>query len=206
VRLVELEYERTAKFIDGVISTSVTVRGWAITIWLAVVGVALTSNAWELAILAALVVFVFAFIDAYHAWLYWEALRRANELERLAGAYYETLGRNAEDEDAEIDLRVRLESHRFGLYRNFKRFRLRDLRFARPPIFFRVFYPILILTAIGAAAWIAGRDKASPTCVVVEDSRPQAIQCEDRLIIGGKVVDVVPPQRPALPPTTSTRK
>src|SRR5437868_1929488 len=63
-RLIELEYERTSKFIDGVIATTATIRGWAVTIWLAVVGVAFDRSVWELGVLAAIVAAVFMVIDA----------------------------------------------------------------------------------------------------------------------------------------------
>jgi len=56
-------------------------------------------------------------IDGYHSWLYGEALVRANDLERLTAAYYDSFGRLAGDADADADrdLRIRLESHVFGL-------------------------------------------------------------------------------------------
>ena len=130
-------------------------------------------------------------IDGYHAWLYGEALARANELERLSGAYYDSFGRLAGDDDAETDLRIRLETHVFGLYRNFKRFRPKDLWYVRPWVFFKLFYPLLIGIGIGAAFLIhdAGTDDP-PTCTGVPNSRPQAIQCGNTLFIGGKPVRI----------------
>jgi hypothetical protein len=192
-KLIDVEYERTAKFIDGVSSTTATIRGWAVTIWLAVIGVAFSQSTWELAGLAAVVALVFLVIDGYHAWLYGEALARANELERLSGAYYDSFGRLAGDNDAETDLRVRLETHVFGLYRNFKRFRPRDLWFVRPWVFFRLFYPLLVVIGVGAAFFIASSGEGDPpTCKLIENSRPQAIQCGERVIIGGKSISILP--------------
>ena len=184
--LVNVEYERTAKFIDGVTSTTATIRGWAVTIWLAVLGVAFSQSVWELAALAAAVALTFFVIDGYHAWLYGEALARANELERLSGAYYDSFGRLAGDVDAETDLRIRLETHVFGLYRNFKRFRAKDLWYVRPWVFFRLFYPLLVTIGVGAALLIAGTGKDSTkTCKAAAQGRPAVVRCDNDLFFGG---------------------
>ena len=173
--------------------TGVTIRGWAITIWLALLGIAFSQGHWELGLLAAAVALVFSVIDGYHAWLYGEALARANQLERLSAAYYDSFGRLADDEEAATDLQVDLEAHRFGLYRNFKRFRLRDLAFVRPTVFFRLFYPLLFAVAVGVAALVAFTgDDEPPACNVVADSRPQAIECGDTLVVNGRRVEIQP--------------
>jgi hypothetical protein len=190
-RLVELEYDRTAKFVDGLISTQATVRGWAVTIWLAVLGVGFDRSVWELSALAAIVAVVFMIIDAYHAWLYGEALTLANELERIQGAAYDAVGRRATDPDADKDLRTRLESHRFGLYRNLKRFRPRDLLYARPRVFFYFFYPLLALVGVGAAVYIAQQKSPSEsTCKVVAATHGRTIQCGKVVIVGNHVTTV----------------
>ena len=192
-KLIDVEYERTAKFIDGITGTTATIRGWAVTIWLAVIGVAFGQSTWELAGLAAVVAAVFFVIDGYHAWLYGEALSRANELERLNAAYYDSFGRSAGDKDAERDLRVRLQAHRFGLYRNFIRFRLRDLLFVRPWVFFRLFYPLLVLVGAGSAALIAHDHQDNPpTCKAVSAAARPTIQCGNALIVGGKRIKIRP--------------
>jgi hypothetical protein len=188
-KLVELEYERVAKFIDGVIATEATIRGWAVTIWLAVVGLAFSQSLWELGVVAAGVGATFFFIDAYHAWLYGEAIVLANELERLTASYYDSFGRLAGDNDAETDLRVALETHRFGLYRNLKRFRLRDVLFARPAVFFRFFYPALIAAGIGIAVLlgVSGGDD-EPSCALISDASAVIVQCGNSLVVDEKVV------------------
>jgi hypothetical protein len=188
---IDVEYERTAKFIDGVTSTTATIRGWAVTIWLAVIGVAFSQTIWELAALAAAVALTFLVIDGYHAWLYGEAIARANELERLSGAHYDSFGRLAGDSEAETDLRVRLETHTFGLYRNFKRFGLKDLWYVRPWVFFRLFYPLLIAIGVGAAVFISDtRKENAPDCKLVGGSYPQVIQCRNTLYVGGRMVRI----------------
>jgi len=188
IRLVELEYDRTAKFIDGVIATGATIRGWAVTIWLAVIGVAFDRSVWELGVLAVLVAAVFLVIDGDHAWLYGEAMARANELERLEASSYDAAGRRAGDPDAARDLRERLEAHRFGLYRNFKRFRFRDLWFVRPTVFFRVFYPFLALVGVAAAVFIALQTSdEGPQCRLVSTGHERVVQCGKIVLIGNHV-------------------
>jgi hypothetical protein len=188
---IDFDYERTTSFIEGITGTSATIRGWAITIWLAVVGVAFDRGSWELAALGAVVALVFFVIDAYHAWLYGEALLRATAIEQLQGEYYTSLGRRADDPDGAGDLRKRLEEHRFGLYRNFKRFRLKDIAFARPFVFFRLFYPFLAAVAIGAAILLATQSSDDPACKAIPDTGETAIQCGDVVIVDG---DVARPQ------------
>jgi hypothetical protein len=145
VRIVELDYERTAKFIEGVIGTSAAIRGLLVTAWLAVVSLAVNTGRWPLAAVSFAVVLIFGLIDAYHSWLYDQALRHAIELESVSGKYYAALARGGDDPDAEDDLQAHLQAHRFGVYRNLRRFRVRDLRFARPKIFFQILYPALLL-------------------------------------------------------------
>lgn len=157
LRLVELDYARTSKFIEGLVATGATLRGWAITIWLAVLGVAFDRNTWELAALAAIVILVFAVVDGYHAWLYREAFEHARSLERISSSYYKSLGRGADDPDAKLDLREELEAHRFGLYANLRRFAPRTLLHARPAVFFWFLYPFLALVGAASALFIGLR-------------------------------------------------
>lgn len=92
---------------------------------------------------------------------------------------------------------MRLEAHRFGLYRNFKRFRLRDLGFVRPAVFFRLFYPLLALIGVAAALFVGIADRGDPpSCKTVPGSKPQVIQCGDTLIVDGRVVEIVPSAKP----------
>ncbi len=128
VRLVELDYERTAKFIEGVIGTSAAIRGLLVTAWLAVVTLAVNTSRWALAAVSLAVVIVFGLVDAYHSWLYHQALQHAIELESISRTYYAALARGGDDPDAEEDLEVHLQAHRLGVYSNLRRFRMKDLR------------------------------------------------------------------------------
>lgn len=180
VRLVELDYERTAGFINGITTTMATIRGWAITIWLAVLGIGLERGLWQVALLAAASAGVFLLLDGYHAWLYGEALAHAAKLERLSGKYFDSLGRGAADEDVELDFEVALQAHRFGMYRNFRRFRLRDLLFVKPYIFFRGFYPFLIGTALLAmVVLVAVESPDDPPCTVDRAEDAVTVKCGD---------------------------
>ena len=180
VRLVELDYERTAEFINGVTTTMATIRGWAITIWLAILGIGLERSLWQVTLLAAASAGVFLLLDGYHAWLYGEALAHAAKLERLSGKYFDSLGRGAVDDDVELDFQVALESHRFGMYRNFRRFRFKDLRFVKPYVFFRAFYPFLVGVAILATILLASAQSADdPPCTVDRDEEAVTVKCGD---------------------------
>ncbi len=207
VRLVELDYERTAQFINGIISTTATIRGWAVTIWLAIIGVAVDRGQGLLALVAAVVVFAFLLIDGYHAWLYREALIHATALERLSGRYYDSLGRGLDDEDIELDLRVALESHRFGMYRNLKQFRLNDLRFVRPAIFFQVFYPMLVVLAVVVAGLLFGAGESKhTTCEVFLQEPTVRVECGDVIVTELPQPSVpgatqVPSDTPSIAPT-----
>src|ERR1700759_2127787 len=72
VRLIERDYDQTAEFIRSVVSTILTTRGWCVTVWLAVLGLAIDHSSVGLAILAAFLLFPFGLLDAYHSWLYSE--------------------------------------------------------------------------------------------------------------------------------------
>ena len=184
VRLVELDYERTADFINGVTGTAATIRGWAVTIWLAVLGIGLERELWQVTLLAAAAGAVFWLVDGYHAWLYGEALAHASKLERLSGRYFDVLGRGTDDDDLEIDFRVALESHRFGMYRNFRRFRPRDLWFVKPYVFFRIFYPFLVFLAMLATVLVAvAKDEPASPCTIERAEGATTVSCGDVEIV-----------------------
>lgn len=44
--LVELDYNQTSEFVRGVLGTATTIRGWAITIWLALAGFSVQQDQW----------------------------------------------------------------------------------------------------------------------------------------------------------------
>jgi hypothetical protein len=151
VRLVERDYDQTSEFIRSVIGTTSTTRGWAVTVWLALLGVSIQQSNPALALLAGFILIPFGLLDAYHSWLYSEALDHARGLERLAASYYLALEKGEDDEDLVLDFEERLGAHSFGLYRNFKRFQLPEIRAARPRLVFAYFYPGLLGAALLAA-------------------------------------------------------
>lgn len=148
VRLIERDYDQTSEFIRSVIGTISTTRGWAVTVWLALLGVAIDHSSPGLAILASFILAPFGLLDAYHSWLYSEALNHARALEKLTTAYYTALEMGEDDEDVGLDFEEALGSHKFGLYRNFRRFQLPEIRAARPQLVFRYFYPGLLASAL----------------------------------------------------------
>lgn len=153
LRLVEVEYDRTSKFIEGTVGIVTTVRGWAVTVWLALLGAALSEKLWEISVLAAVAPLVFMLVDAYHGSLYNQALLHAKDLERITGRHYAALSRGAAHSYAELNAQVALASHKYGLYSNLREFRWSDLLRSRPRVFVRVFYPVMI--ALGAVVAIA---------------------------------------------------
>lgn len=155
IRLVERDYDQTGEFIRSIVGTTLTIRGWAVTVWLAVLGVAINQESVPLAALAALLLAPFTLLDLYHSWLYSEALGHARTLERISGAYYSAVERGEEDEDLVIEFEERVAGAKFGLYLNFKRFQWPQIRHARPTLVFKFFYPGLSVAALLAAALIA---------------------------------------------------
>lgn len=155
VRLVERDYDQTAEFIRSVVGTTLTTRGWCVTVWLAVLGLAIDHGSVGLAALAAFILTPFGLLDAYHSWLYSEALKHARALEQLSTSYYAAVESGEDDEDLIFDFEAALGSHRFGLYGNFKRFQLPEIRNARPELVFRWFYPGLAAAALVSAVLIA---------------------------------------------------
>lgn len=154
IRLVELDYERTTRFVQSLVTTGTTLRGWAITLWVGAIGVSFTTHQGVLSLLAAAVIAVFGLVDAYHSWLYEQAMRHARRVERVSALYFASLSRGDDDPDLQEDAQTAIEGHQFGLYTTFRRFHWRDLWFVRPRPFFRYLYPALIGVAFVAALWL----------------------------------------------------
>ncbi|MGN6372326.1 MAG: collagen-like triple helix repeat-containing protein [Solirubrobacteraceae bacterium] len=155
VRLVEADYANTSDFIKNVVTTGSTIRGLAVTIWLALLGFSVQQGLWELAALAGIVAAVFWLLDGYHGWLCAEALTHARAAEKVTSLYFNALSRGEDNKRALTDFRSELRFHRFGLYLNIRAFRPRDLLSARPRVFYVVLYPVLILLALIALALVA---------------------------------------------------
>ncbi len=154
LKLIDLDYERTSAFIESIVGTGTTIRGWGVTLWLGLLGFAVDRHRWQLAALAGAVTVAIALADAYHASLYRQALDHARMAENITSRYFAMLHHGDDDPDAERDLRVQLAGYRYGLYTNLWRFRLRDVWNAPPVAFFRVIYPLLVAGAAAAAIYI----------------------------------------------------
>jgi hypothetical protein len=155
VRLLEEDAERTSKFVESIVGTGFTIRGWAITVSLAIVGIAFDRDLWELAILGLVIVLLFAFMDGYHTWLYTQALKHGRAIDHILGLHYATLTRGVDDPSVKEEFQVEVEVHKFGLSSNLERFRWASLRRVRPRFIMGVMYIILGFVAIVAAIAIA---------------------------------------------------
>lgn len=149
MELVRLDYDTALRSMSGFITTAGQLRGFGITAWSVVLGLAVRDASVALSILAAFVLLTFWYADAYHSALYRLALSRALELEKLLAAYVDRLGIDADDEHAVAVMVSRLESHRFGMHRWLRPVTAKDMLRSRPKAVFRVIYPALLLSALG---------------------------------------------------------
>lgn len=148
VRVLELDYEKTTKLIEGIVSSSFTIRGWGIALISALIGLTFQAGLWEIAAVAAIVTFLIAFVDGYHAWLYGQVLRHAQNVEHVIGLYYASLARGEDDPDAGRDFEIAILSHRFGRFAEISKFSLGALRNARPRLVIVILYITLLVCAI----------------------------------------------------------
>lgn len=175
VRIVELDSERTAKFIEGVIGTSATLRGILLTAWVAVITLAFDTGRWTLAAASFGIVVVFGVLDAYHSWLYYQALGHAVKLEELSGWYHRALAKGLDKPRDDIDFQVKLQDDPFGLYNSLQgKFTWKDLGKARPQIFFQVLYPGLLAISIIASAVLAATSTPNNCYIVQIQATPAA--------------------------------
>ena len=153
ISLVRLDYETTRSLIDGVVRTSLALRGVGLTLVLALLTFAVENSSVPVALCGGVAVVLFMFLDAYHGSLYAHGLRRAHELEHILSLRYKELERAGLDADVSIDLDIALAEHRFGQYSNFPRFRLAFLRRARPLGVYVVLYGGLAALAIASVVY-----------------------------------------------------
>lgn len=151
LELVELDYNQTSEFVRGVLSTATTIRGWAITIWLALAGFSVQQDQWVLSTLGVVVAASFFVVDAYHLSLYRHGLNHLQSLERLYADYYGALSRAEFDPEVLDEFLIDLEAHRFGFYRRLGPFSLKRSLTAGPRVFVGM-YAVLIVVSIGLAA------------------------------------------------------
>jgi hypothetical protein len=153
IALVREDYATTRLLIDGVVRTSLALRGVGLTLTLALLGYAVAHSSVIVAALALPSVWLFLYLDAYHGWLYDEGRRRARDVEHLLRLRYRQLERGDEDPDAEHDLDRALGRHELGQYLALPRFRYRYLLRARPRAVYVAIYGSLTLLASGAVVY-----------------------------------------------------
>jgi hypothetical protein len=139
--LIRLDYDATLRAMHSFVQTAGQIRGIGVAAWGVVLGLAVRDTSWELSVLAASLIAMFAYADAYHAALYRRAFSRAVRLETLLDDYLNCLGIDAGDEEAEIRLLSKLETHRFGMNRSLGKLTVGSLLNARPLAIFRFLYP-----------------------------------------------------------------
>jgi len=100
VRELELDYEKTTKAIESVVSSSFTIRGWGMTLIAALIGLSFQNKLWPLSALAVVVILLLALVDGYHSWLYAKVLQHANNIETILRYYYAFLARGDVDPQA----------------------------------------------------------------------------------------------------------
>lgn len=148
VRVLELDYEKTTKAIESILSSSFTIRGWGIALSSALIGLTFQAQHWEIAVLAVVVTLLVAFVDGYHSWLYAKVLQHANNIETIMRYYYAFLARGDVDEQARLDFLGKLLAHRFGRFTEIRKgFTLANLREARPRCVIVTLYATLLLCA-----------------------------------------------------------
>lgn len=148
VDLVRLDYDATLRALTGFVTVGNQIRAIGMAAWGVVIGLGVRGESPLLVGLALLLVLLFAWGDAYHAALYRRALSRAISLEGLLDAYMDRLGVEAEDAEAVLRTRAKLETHRFGMHRSLRPLKPRDLISARPRPIFRGIYPAVSAVTI----------------------------------------------------------
>lgn len=148
VRVLEVDYEKTTKQIESIISSSFTIRGWAIALSSALIGLTFQAQHWEIAVLAIAVTLLLAFVDGYHSWLYAKVLQHANNIETVMRYYYAYLSRGDVDNQARIDFLGKILAHRFGRFTEIRKgFTFSNLREARPRYVIITLYGTLLACA-----------------------------------------------------------
>jgi hypothetical protein len=153
IALIERDYDATRSLIDSVISTSVQLRVIAMTLTVALLGFAVERSSFPVALCAIASTLLFAYLDAYHGWIYAQALARARKHERILRRRYRQLERGADEPDSTHDLDLALAKHQFGQYLALERFRLRSLGRARPRSIYLGLYGGLLALAVAAAIY-----------------------------------------------------
>jgi hypothetical protein len=147
ITLLKDDDEKTAKLIEGIVGSTFTIRGWGVALVSALIGLTFQTHLWTVAALAIVATLLIGFIDGYHSWLYGVLLVHAQAVERVLTAYYSSLSRGEDDPQAREDFQVALIAHQFGRFNGVRKFRVRDLKRARPRIVILILYGALLASA-----------------------------------------------------------
>lgn len=148
VDLVRADYDATLRAMTGFVGAGAQIRSVGIAAWGVLLGLAVRDESAALALLALVILLLFAYGDAYHAALYGRSLSRAIHLETLLDSYLERLGIEAENPEAIARTRAKLETHNFGMYRALKPVTRREVLAARPRPIFRYIYPAICAVTV----------------------------------------------------------
>jgi hypothetical protein len=175
IRVVELDYEKTTKLIEGIVGTSFTIRGWGIALISALIGFTFHTQYWQVAALALVVTLLIAFMDGYHSWLYAKTLQHTQNVERVLGLYYAALARGDDDPGARRDFEVAILAHQFGRFAEIqKQFGLKSLREARPRMILVTLYGTLLGCALVSGTLVFYSQRNPPAkfeCTVVAGTK-----------------------------------
>jgi hypothetical protein len=172
VRLLELDYEKTTKLIEGIVGSSFTIRGWGIALVSALVGLTFQAQLWEIAGLAVVITLLIGLIDGYHSWLYSRALSHAQSIERVLGLYYAALSRGEDDPQARREFEIAILSHRFGRFSGIGKFRLAALRESRPRLVIVSLYLTLLVCAVASGLFVLAFKQNSPSKLECSEVKP----------------------------------
>jgi hypothetical protein len=160
VRVLEVDYEKTTKLIEGIVGSSFTIRGWAIALISALIGLTFQTQLWQIAAVGIIVTLLIAFIDAYHSWLYASILLHAQNVEHVLGLYYASLARGEDDPEAGREFEIALLAHQFGRFAQIQKFHLGALRDARPRLIILILYLTLLVCVVvsGTLVFVAKKN------------------------------------------------
>lgn len=148
LHLLRMEYDDGNQFIRSLVGTVTTVRGWTITLSLAVLGLAPNRAVWQRGLLAIGVVCLFAIVDIYDSWLYTQVLSRVQAIDRIFGLYYRALARGEDDPKVTEEFEIELVAYKFGLMSSLPRFAFRRIGETRPLTVIVLLYGSLALISL----------------------------------------------------------
>lgn len=147
--LIQLDYEQSLRFIDGVVRISSTIRQTTTTAAVALIGISLQSKSPEFSIAAIVLGVTMGLMDAYHGWLYNASLQRATQMESI---FRQAKSAQARPDDNSVSDRLAdmIDDFKVGALSQLPPFRPYKLLDARPRIMYGI-YPLTVLAGTLAA-------------------------------------------------------